>query len=89
MTDQLAQLAHFRPAVIKKVKQIREEVVKQIQKADETSKAEERALERERAKKLKRDQELNALDAKGQRKYLEKEKEKEMRRNVKKQTARA
>lgn len=88
ITDHLTQVAHFRQAVIRKVKGTREEIIKQLQKADETSKAEERALERERAKKAKRDQELNALDAKGQKKYLEKEKEKEMRKNVKKQTAR-
>ncbi|KXX79529.1 Coiled-coil domain-containing protein 47 [Madurella mycetomatis] len=89
ITDHLTQVAHFRQAVIRKVKGTREEIVKQLQRADETSKAEERALERERAKKAKRDQELNALDAKGQKKYLEKEKEKEMRKNVKKQTSRA
>jgi hypothetical protein len=45
-------------------------------------------LEREKAKKLKRDLELKALDAKGQKKYLEKEKEKEMRKNQKKMTSR-
>lgn len=88
MTDQLTQVAHFRPAVVRKVKATRDDIIKQIQKADEASKAEERALERERAKKAKREQELNALDAKGQKKYLEREKEKEQRKTVKKLTAR-
>ena len=38
---------------------------------------------------MKRDLELKALDAKGQKKYLEKEREKEMRRSQKKQTQKA
>lgn len=89
LTDRLVQVAHFRPEVLRKVKAVREATVKQIQKADEESKAEERALEREKAKKLKRDQELNALDAKAQKKYLDREREKEMKRGMKKQTMRA
>jgi hypothetical protein len=89
LTDRLVQVAHFRPEVLRKVKAVREATIKQIQKADEEGKAEERALEREKAKKLKRDQELNALDAKAQKKYLDREREKEMKRGLKKQTMRA
>jgi hypothetical protein len=37
---------------------------------------------------LKRDLELKGLDAKGQKKFLEKEKEKELRKNQKKMTSR-
>ncbi|KAL2024448.1 hypothetical protein VTK56DRAFT_8259 [Thermocarpiscus australiensis] len=89
LTDQLAQAAHFRPEVLRKVRAVRDETARQIQRAEEESRAEERAQERERAKKARRDQELNALDAKAQKKYLEREREKELRRNVKKVTARA
>jgi hypothetical protein len=89
LTDLLVQGAHFRPEVLRKVKAARDATIKQIQKADEDSKAEERAQERERAKKAKRDQELNALDAKAQKKYLEREREKEMKKSMKKQTLRA
>jgi len=89
LPDALVQSAHFRPEVLKKVRGVRDETVKQIQKADEEGKAEERAAEREKAKKQKREAELGALDAKAQKKYLEKEKEKEMRRSMKKQTLRA
>lgn len=46
-------------------------------------------MEREKAKKLKRDLELKALDAKGQKKYLEKEKDREMKKSQKRMTARA
>ena len=37
--------------------------------------------------KMKRDLELKSMDAKAQKKYLEKEKEKEMRKNSKRQKA--
>ncbi|KAI1393212.1 DUF1682-domain-containing protein [Hypoxylon trugodes] len=89
ISDHLASSAHFRPEVLRKIKSVRDENVKQIQKAAEEEKAEERQAERDRAKKAKRDAELNALDAKAQKKYLEKEREKELRKSSKKQTVRA
>ncbi|KAK4157134.1 hypothetical protein C8A00DRAFT_40496 [Chaetomidium leptoderma] len=89
LTDRLVQGTRFRPEVLRKVKAARETTIKQIQKADEEERAEERAQERERVKKAKRDQELNALDAKAQKKFLEREREKEMKRGMKKQTMRA
>lgn len=88
LTDQLAREARFRPEVLRKVKSVRDDVVKQIQKADLEEKSEERNYERERAKKAKRDAELAALDAKGQKKYLEREREKEQRKAQKKMTSR-
>jgi PAT complex subunit CCDC47 len=88
LTDILVQGAHFRPEVLRKVRTTRDDAIRKLQKADEEEKAEERNTEREKAKKLKRDLELKALDAKGQKKYLEKEKEKEMRKNQKKMTSR-
>lgn len=84
--DILVQSAHFRPEVIRKVRTTREDHIRRLQKADEDEKAEERALEREKSKKLKRELELKGLDAKAQKKYLEKEKEKDMRRAQKKQS---
>jgi hypothetical protein len=74
---------------MRKVKTTREEMIRKLQRAEEDEKAEERQLEREKAKKMKRDLELKGLDAKQQKKYLEKEKEKEMRKMQKKQTTRA
>jgi hypothetical protein len=88
ITDQLVKEAHFRPEVLKKVKSVREDVAKQIQRADLEEKSEERNFEREKARKAKRDQELSQLDAKGQKKYLEKEREKELRKQQKKMTSR-
>ncbi|KAF8859004.1 putative UPF0674 endoplasmic reticulum membrane protein [Acephala macrosclerotiorum] len=88
LTDILVQGAHFRPEVLRKVRTTRDDAVRRLQKADEEEKAEERNLEREKVKKLKRDLELKALDAKGQKKYLEKEKEREMKKSQKKMTSR-
>ncbi|EPE04897.1 hypothetical protein F503_00051 [Ophiostoma piceae UAMH 11346] len=87
--DILVQSAHLRPEVLRKVKATRDDVVKGIKKADEDSKAEERAVEREKQRKAKRDAELSALDPKAQKKYLDREREKEMRKMAKKQTMRA
>ncbi|KFY09314.1 hypothetical protein V491_08254, partial [Pseudogymnoascus sp. VKM F-3775] len=84
LADYLVEKAHFRPEVLRKVKGGREDVVKRLIKADADGKAEERALEREKAKKIKRDKELAGLDAKAQKKYLEKEKERELKKSMKK-----
>ena len=89
LADTLVAGAHFRPEVMRKVRITREDMIKKLQKADEYEKSEERALDREKAKKAKRDAELKGLDAKAQKKYLEKEKEKEMRKSQKKQVQRA
>jgi hypothetical protein len=86
LADILAQSGHFRPEVMRKVKATRDETIKKLQKVDEDAKLEERALEREKAKKLKRDLDLKGLDAKAQKKYLEKEKEREIKKSQKKMT---
>ncbi|KAH8594867.1 hypothetical protein B0O99DRAFT_623808 [Bisporella sp. PMI_857] len=86
LADVLVQSAHFRPEVTRKVKATRDNAIKQLQKVSEDEKAEERALEREKLKKQKRDNDLKGLDAKAQKKYLEKEKEKEIRKSQKKMT---
>jgi hypothetical protein len=88
LPDKLAQAAHFRPEVTKKLQKTRDALSSQLRKAAEDEKAEERAAEREKARKAKRDAELKGLDAKAQKKYLEKEKEKEMRKSQKKMTSR-
>ncbi|KAK8108623.1 hypothetical protein PG984_014424 [Apiospora sp. TS-2023a] len=87
--DHLTASAHFRAEVLRKVRSVRDELVKTIQKNDEEEKAEERALERDKQRKAKRDAELNAMDAKTQKKFLEKEREKQVRKQSKRQTMRA
>jgi hypothetical protein len=84
----LVQTAHFRPEVLRRIRATREDTIKRLQKVDEEEKAEERALEREKAKKLKRDLELKGLSAAEQKKYLEKEKKQELKKSQKKMTQR-
>ncbi|RFU79058.1 hypothetical protein TARUN_3187 [Trichoderma arundinaceum] len=86
--DALVKDAHFRPEVLKRVRATREAMIAQIKKAIEDEKNEERAIEKEKAKKAKRDADLKGLDAKAQKKYLEKEKEKELRKSQKRMTMR-
>ncbi|CAM1505479.1 Fc.00g111160.m01.CDS01 [Cosmosporella sp. VM-42] len=88
LPDTLVKVAHFRPEVLRKVKNTRENMIAEIKKAEEEEKNEERLIEKEKLKKAKRDAELKALDAKAQKKYLDKEREKEMRKSQKKQTMR-
>ncbi|KAL5614649.1 hypothetical protein BROUX41_004747 [Berkeleyomyces rouxiae] len=88
LPDHLVSVAHFRPEVLRKVKTVRDAAITQIKKTVDQEKAEERAAERERAKKNKRDETLTGLDAKAQKKYLDKEREKEMRKMQKKSTVR-
>ena len=86
LADVLVQSAHFRPEVLRKVKTTRENMVLKLKKADDDEKNEERAAEREKAKKLKRDADLKGLDAKAQKKYLEKEQKQEQKKAQKKMT---
>jgi hypothetical protein len=82
--DVLVRQAHFRPEVSRKIRAVREEAIAQIRKVDEEAKSEERAAEREKAKKAKRDEQLKAMDAKTQKKFLDREREKEMKKSQKK-----
>lgn len=88
LPDVLVQTAHFRPEVNKKINKTRDAVTAQIKKLLDEEKAEERSVEKEKLRKAKRDAELMALDAKAQKKYLEREKEKELRKSQKKSTMR-
>ena len=88
LADLLARQAHFRPNVTRTLREVRDRQVNRIRKEAEDEKQEGRAVEREKAKKAKRDAELAALDAKQQKRYLEKEREKEMRKMSKRSTTR-
>ncbi|KAK7416424.1 hypothetical protein QQX98_005241 [Neonectria punicea] len=88
LPDVLVKAAHFRPEVLKKVRNIRESMINEIKKASEDERAEERLVEKEKARKAKREADLKGLDAKAQKKYLDKEREKELRKSQKKSTMR-
>jgi Protein of unknown function (DUF1682) len=87
LPDYLVQNAHFRPEAIRKIRQIREDEIKRIKKADDDEKAEERKLKGDKEKKEKRDTLLNALSGEEQKKFLDREREKDLRRSQKKRLA--
>ncbi|KAL1987493.1 hypothetical protein VTN96DRAFT_3420 [Rasamsonia emersonii] len=89
LPDVLVSTAHFRPEVVRKLRNTREEEIRRIRKAEEEEKAEERKLAAEKLKKEERERALRNMSAEEQRKFLEREKEKEQRRLLKKNTRRA
>ncbi|KAL1967346.1 hypothetical protein VTN77DRAFT_3392 [Rasamsonia byssochlamydoides] len=89
LPDVLVSTAHFRPEVMRKLRNTREDEIRRIRKAEEEEKAEERKLAAEKLKKEERERMLRNMSAEEQRKYLEREKEKEQRRLLKKNTRRA
>lgn len=87
--DQLVSVAHFRPEALRRVKQTREDEIRKIRKTEEEEKAEERKVEADKAKKLERERKLKNLGADEQRKFLEKEREKDLRRSQRKRVQRS
>lgn len=89
MPDHLVSVRHFRPEAMRRVRQTREEEIRKIRRVDEEEKAEERKLKGDKEKKEKREALLKSMSAEEQRKYLEKEREKDMRRSQKRKTMKA
>ncbi|KAI9723251.1 MAG: hypothetical protein M1812_001133 [Candelaria pacifica] len=89
LADKLSSSAHFRPEVLRKLRQTREDEMRKLRRVDEDEKAEERNVKRDKEKKEKRDRELGRLGADDQRKYLEKEREKERKKSEKKMSRKA
>lgn len=86
LPDMLVSSAHFRPEVMRKLRNTREEEIRRLRRADEEEKSEERKLQLEKMKKEERERTLRNMSAEEQRKYLEREKEREQRRLLKKHT---
>jgi hypothetical protein len=89
LPDHLATAAHFRPEALRRIKQTREEQIAKIRKVDEEEKAEERKIAADKLKREQRDAKLGRLSADEQRKYLEKEREKDSRKKMKRSTVKA
>ncbi|KAF2714358.1 DUF1682-domain-containing protein [Pleomassaria siparia CBS 279.74] len=89
MPDHLVSAGHFRAEAMRRIKQTREEQISKIRRLDDDEKAEERKLQGDKAKKEKRDQMLGRMSAEEQRKYLEKERERDNKRMNKKKTVKA
>lgn len=86
LPDFLASKAHFRPEALRRIKATREEQVAKIRKIDDEEKAEERKLASDKIKKEQRDAKLGRMTADEQRKYLDKERERDAKKRTKKQT---
>ncbi|KAL2829783.1 hypothetical protein BDW59DRAFT_142023 [Aspergillus cavernicola] len=88
LPDRLVTLGHFRPEVMRKIRNVREEEIKKLRRVDEQEKAEERKLAAEKLKKEERERILRGMTADEQRKYLERERDKEQKRSMKKYSKR-
>lgn len=86
MPDQLVTKAHFRSEVTRRVRTTREETANKIRKSGEEAKAEERKLEADKAKKEERDRKLKGMKPDEQRKFLDREREKESKKRQSKRT---
>ncbi|KAI5289061.1 hypothetical protein KEM54_004479 [Ascosphaera aggregata] len=89
LPDRLVSVAHFRPEVMRKVRSVREEEVRKLRRAEEEKEAEERKLALEKVKREERQRMLRGMTADEQRKFLEKEREKEARKGSKRRVMRA
>lgn len=74
---------------MRRIKQTREEQIAKIRKLDDDEKAEERKLLGDKAKREARDQKLSRMSADEQRKFLEKERERDSKRSQKRKTVKA
>jgi hypothetical protein len=84
--DTLVSVAHFRPEVLKRIRATREEEIKKLKKVSDEEAAEERKEKQDKEKREKRDKMLAGLGAEEQRKFLEREREKDLRKTQKKRT---
>jgi hypothetical protein len=89
LPDILASSARFRPEALRRIKATRDEQIARIRKVDDEEKAEERKLAGDKLKREKRDAMLGRMSADEQRKYLEKEREREGKKRQKKSTVKA
>ncbi|KAI5207898.1 DUF1682-domain-containing protein [Aureobasidium subglaciale] len=87
--DQLVTSAHFRPEVMRRIRQTREEEAKKVRKLVEAEGAEDRKILSDKAKKEQRERKLKGMSADEQKRFLEREREKEQRKRSGKQTMRA
>lgn len=89
LPDLLVTSARFRPEALRRIKATRDEQIAKIRKVDDEEKAEERKLAGDKLKREKRDAMLSRMSADEQRKYLEKERERDTKKKQKRQTVKA
>lgn len=86
LPDHLAQSAHFRPEVLRKLNQTREAEIKKLKRVSDEEAEEERKRLAEKVKKEERDRKMRGMTAEDQRKFLEKETDRKRRKDEKKMT---
>jgi hypothetical protein len=84
LPDHLAQNAHFRPEVKRKITSTREAEIKKLKKVGDEEAEEQRRTLSEKMKKEERDRKLKGMSAEEQRKFLEKETERGRKKQEKK-----
>jgi len=89
LPDHLVSGAHFRAEVLRRVKATRDEETKKIRKLDELEKAEGRKTNSDKAKKEEREKKLKGMSADEQRKFLDKERDKDQRKAMGRRTIKA
>ncbi|KAK5136689.1 hypothetical protein LTR08_002342 [Meristemomyces frigidus] len=89
LPDHLVSTAHFRPEALRKIKATRDDEVRKIRRVDEDAVAEERKTVGDRVKREERERKLARMSDVEQRKFLEREKEKEQRKAGKKRATRS
>ncbi|KAL9104597.1 MAG: hypothetical protein Q9163_000462 [Psora crenata] len=89
LPDQLASQAHFRQEITRKIRTVREEEQRKITKASDEELAEKKKKESEKKKKEIRDNKMRGMSADEQRKFLDREREREGKRNEKKMSRKA
>jgi len=87
--DHLVNSAHFRTEVLRRVKTTRDEEAKKIRKLDELEKAEGRKNTSDKAKKDEREKRLKGMSAEEQRKFLEKERERDQKKSMARRSMKA
>jgi len=88
LPDHLVSQAHFRPEVMRKVNQVREAEKSKLKKVADKETEEERLRQLEKMKKEERDRKLKGMSAEEQRKFLDREAEKNRKKQEKKMTRR-
>ena len=86
LPDFLASAAHFRPEVSRKVRATREQEQGKLKKVSDAEAEEERRLAAEKFKKEERERKMRGMTAEEQRKFLEKENQRNLKKSQKKST---
>lgn len=88
LPDFLISHAHFRPEVMRKINTIREAEKAKLKKISDKEAEEERLRQLEKMKKEERERKMKGMSAEEQRKFLERENEKQRKKQEKKMTRR-